>query len=123
MALRGDGVMDTRVLSAIERVPREEFVPDDLRERAYENVALPIECGQTISQPFVVAFMTQALQLGERMRVLEVGTGSGYQAAVLAQLCRRVYTVERHKALMREADKRFTRARDQQHHHPSRRRL
>jgi protein-L-isoaspartate(D-aspartate) O-methyltransferase len=107
MALRGDGVTDTRVLSAIERVPREAFVPEDMRDRAYENVALPIDCGQTISQPFVVAYMTQALQVGDRMRVLEVGTGSGYQAAVLAQLCRRVYTIERHKPLMLAAQKRF----------------
>ena len=107
MALRGDGVTDTRVLSAIERVPRQAFVPEDMRDRAYENIALPIDCGQTISQPFVVAYMTQALQVGDRMRVLEVGTGSGYQAAVLAQLCRRVYTVERHKPLIRAAEKRF----------------
>jgi protein-L-isoaspartate(D-aspartate) O-methyltransferase len=107
MALRGDGVTDTRVLSAIERVPREAFVPEDMRDRAYENTALPIECGQTISQPFVVAYMTQALQVGDRMRVLEIGTGSGYQAAVLAQLCRRVYTIERHKPLMLAAQKRF----------------
>ena len=108
MALRGDGVTDTRVLSAMERVPREAFVPEDMHERAYENTALPIACGQTISQPFVVAYMTQALQVGDRMRVLEIGTGSGYQAAVLAQLCRRVYTVERHRPLMRAAQKRFT---------------
>jgi len=107
MELRGDGITDTRVLSAIERVDRGAFVPEDIREHAYDNAALPIGCGQTISQPYVVAFMTQALQVGERMKVLEVGTGSGYQAAVLSQLCRRVYTVERHRPLLRQAEKVF----------------
>jgi protein-L-isoaspartate(D-aspartate) O-methyltransferase len=107
MGLRGDGITDTRVLSAIERVPREVFVPEDLRGQAYDNMALPIGCGQTISQPYVVAFMTQALKVGDRMKVLEIGTGSGYQAAVLSYLCRRVYTVERYRPLLREAEKRF----------------
>jgi protein-L-isoaspartate(D-aspartate) O-methyltransferase len=107
MALRGDGITDTRVLSAIERVPRDVFLEEDLRSQAYENVALPIGCGQTISQPYVVAYMTQALKVGERTKVLEIGTGSGYQAAVLSYLCRRVYTIERHRPLLREAEKRF----------------
>lgn len=107
MELRGDGITDTRVLSAIERVDREAFVPEDIREQAYDNTALPIGCGQTISQPYVVAFMTQALQIGDRMKVLEVGTGSGYQAAVLSHLCRRVYTIERHRPLLRQAEKVF----------------
>jgi protein-L-isoaspartate(D-aspartate) O-methyltransferase len=107
MALRRQGITDSRVLSAIERVPREFFVPDAFADQAYEDMALPIECGQTISQPFVVAYMTQALELGERMRVLEIGSGSGYQAAVLAHLCRRVYTIERYRTLMREAQARF----------------
>lgn len=107
MALRRQGIADARVLSAIERVPRELFVPEAFADQAYEDMALPIECGQTISQPLVVAYMTQALELGERMRVLEVGTGSGYQAAVLAHLCRRVYTIERYRTLMREAEERF----------------
>lgn len=107
MALRRQGITDSRVLSAIERVPREVFVPAAFADQAYEDMALPIECGQTISQPFVVAYMTQALELGERMRVLEIGTGSGYQAAVLAHLCRRVYTIERYRILMREAEERF----------------
>ncbi len=107
MELRGEGITDTRVLSAIERVPREAFVPEERRGNAYENLALPIGCEQTISQPYVVAYMTQALQVGERMRVLEIGTGSGYQAAVLSALCRRVYTVERHKPLLKAAEKRF----------------
>jgi protein-L-isoaspartate(D-aspartate) O-methyltransferase len=107
MELRRDGIMDTRVLSAIERVPRETFVPDALRAQAYANTALPISSGQTISQPYVVAYMTQLLELGERMKVLEVGTGSGYQAAVLSRLCRRVYTIERHRNLLAEAEARF----------------
>lgn len=107
MALRRQGITDARVLSAIERVPRELFVPAAFADQAYEDMALPIECGQTISQPFVVAYMTQALEVGDRMRVLEIGTGSGYQAAVLAHLCRRVYTIERYRTLMREAEERF----------------
>jgi len=104
MELRAQGIIDTRVLSAIERVPREDFVPADLRDQSYENTALPIGLGQTISQPLIVAIMTQALDIGERMIVLEIGAGSGYQTAVLAQLCRRVYTIERHKPLARVAE-------------------
>ncbi len=107
MELRREGVTDTKVLSAIERTPRELFVPDNFRDRAYDNSALPIGRGQTISQPLVVALMTQALEVGPRMRVLEIGTGSGYQSAVLAALCRRVYTVERHKTLLAEAEARL----------------
>ena len=107
MELRRAGITDTGVLSALERVPREEFVLSNFSDQAYENTALPIEHGQTISQPYVVAFMTQALALGPRMRVLEVGTGSGYQAAVLSRLCRRVYTVERYRSLLRQAEGRF----------------
>lgn len=107
MELRSSGVTDTRVLSAIERVPREEFTPPNFRDQAYENTALPIGHGQTLSQPTVVGLMSQALELGPRMKVLEVGTGSGYQAAILALLARRVYTVERHKPLLDEAEQRF----------------
>ena len=107
MELRALGVTDTRVLGAIERVPREAFLPDTFRDRAYENVALPVGHGQTISQPLVVALMTEALEVGERHKVLEIGTGSGYQTAVLARLCRRVFTIERHRALLKEAEKRF----------------
>jgi protein-L-isoaspartate(D-aspartate) O-methyltransferase len=107
MELRSSGVTDTRVLSAIERVPREEFTPPSFRDQAYEDTALPIGHGQTLSQPTVVALMSQALEVGPRMKVLEVGTGSGYQAAILAQLCRRVYTIERHKPLLDEAEARF----------------
>lgn len=107
MELRKGGITDTKVLSAIERLPREMFVTDIFQGQAYDNSALPIAHGQTISQPFVVAFMTQALELGPRMKVLEIGTGSGYQAAVLSQLCRRVYTIERYRSLLVEAEERF----------------
>ncbi len=91
----------------MERIPREVFVPEALRHQAYENVALPIGHHQTISQPLVVGRMTQALEIGERHRVLEIGTGSGYQAAVLSYLCRRLYTIERHQPLMQEAEARL----------------
>lgn len=105
--LQGAGVSDRRVLNVIEKTPRELFLADPFKERSYENVALPIGHHQTVSQPLVVALMTQALDLSDRMKVLEVGTGSGYQAAVLAPLCRRVYTIERHPALLHEAENRF----------------
>ena len=107
MALRKQGVTDARVLSAIERTPRENFVGEAFEHAAYDNSALPIACGQTISQPYVVAVSTVALELNENLRVLEIGTGSGYQAAVLARLCRRVYSVERHRSLHLEAERRF----------------
>jgi protein-L-isoaspartate(D-aspartate) O-methyltransferase len=109
MALRRAGVTDTRVLAAIEKIPRELFVPDAFRDKVYENTALPIGCHQTLTAPVVVGLMTQALEVGERMRVLEVGTGSGYHAAVLARLCRRVYTLERYRDLLLEAEQRFAR--------------
>lgn len=107
LALRRSGVTDTRVLAAMERIPRDAFVPVPFRDRAYDDVALPIGRHQTISQPSVVARMTQALEVGERMKVLEIGTGSGYQAAVLAGLCRRLYTVERHRELLDLAERQF----------------
>jgi protein-L-isoaspartate(D-aspartate) O-methyltransferase len=107
--LRRQGIQDARVLRAIAQVPRDLFVSGAFQAQAYENAALPIECGQTISQPYVVAVMTEALEVGARMKVLEIGTGSGYQAAVLAQLCRRVYTIERYRTLLREAEARFQR--------------
>lgn len=107
MTLRRQGIVDARVLSAIEKVPREVFVQAEDQLKAWDDNALPIDCGQTISQPYIVAFMTCALEIGERERVLEIGTGSGYQAAVLSHLCRRVYTMERHPTLMRQADKRL----------------
>ena len=104
MTLRGMGVLDPAVLSAIEVVPRELFVPAALRQHAYENASLPIALDQTISQPYVVARMTEALQLTGRERVLEIGCGSGYQAAILAFLCRRVYSMERLKPLLVDAE-------------------
>jgi protein-L-isoaspartate(D-aspartate) O-methyltransferase len=107
MELRGLGIIDPRTLGAIERVPRDAFVPAAFRDQAWENVALPIGHAQTISQPLVVALMTQALEVGDRHKVLEIGTGSGYQTAVLAKLCRRVFTMERHRGLLKEAEKRF----------------
>jgi protein-L-isoaspartate(D-aspartate) O-methyltransferase len=101
------GVTDARVLSAIAKTPREVFVDKSFDYAAYNDTALPIACGQTISQPFIVAYMTKELEVGPDMRVLELGTGSGYQAAVLSHLCRRVYSIERHRPLMREAQARF----------------
>ena len=102
-ALRSRGVTDARVLTAMERIDRGVFVRGLFAERAYEDMPLPISCGQTISQPSVVGLMTQALNVQPRDTVLEVGTGSGYQAAILSQLARRVYTVDRHRRLVREA--------------------
>lgn len=107
MALRRAGVSDKHVLGAIERTPREKFVPQGFQDQAFENRPLPIDCGQTISQPYVVAAMTAALKVTDRCKVLEIGTGSGYQAAVLARLARRVYTVERYRTLGKEAEARF----------------
>ena len=111
MALRKQGVTDTRVLSAIETIPRDMFVDQPFELNAYDNSALPIACGQTISQPYVVAFATQALEIDPKHRVLELGTGSGYQAAILSPLCRMVYTVERHKPLLAQAEERFRKLR------------
>lgn len=105
--LRRDGITGERVLKAVESVPRELFVPPTFQDRAYENIPLPIGRAQTISQPFIVALMTEMLQLEDKHRVLEIGTGSGYQAAVLSRLCRRVFTLERHQALLKEANQRF----------------
>ena len=102
-ALRSHGVTDSRVLEAMERVDRGLFVRGVFAARAYEDTPLPIACGQTISQPSVVGMMTQALDVGPRHKVLEVGTGSGYQAAILSLLARRVYTLDRHRRLVREA--------------------
>lgn len=98
-------ISDERVLSAMERVPRELFVPPASRHLAYEDIPLPIEMGQTISQPFIVALMTQAMELSGDEKVLELGTGSGYQAAILAELARKVITVERHERLVQAAEK------------------
>jgi protein-L-isoaspartate(D-aspartate) O-methyltransferase len=107
LGLRSQGVTEPRVLNALEQTPRALFVPDLFQERTWEDSALPIACGQTISQPFIVGLMTQALQIESRSRVLEIGTGSGYQTAVLSRLARYVYTIERYRTLMGEAEKRF----------------
>ena len=107
MALRGGGISDARTLGAIERTARDLFVPQGFAQHAYDDRALPIDCGQTISQPYVVGHMTQALKLDDRCKMLEIGTGSGYQAAILSRLARRVYTVERYRTLSREAEARF----------------
>jgi len=106
-AIRSKGVTDAKVLTAMENVDRAAFVRGIFTERAYEDMPLPISCGQTISQPSIVGIMTQALDLQPRDKVLEVGTGSGYQAAILAQLVRRVYTVDRYKRLVDEAEATF----------------
>ena len=111
MTLRGMGVVEADVLSAMERVPREMFVPTALSQHAYENASLPIALEQTISQPYIVARMTAALELTGRERVLEIGTGSGYQAAILSFLCRRVYSIERLRPLLVEAENRFRKLR------------
>lgn len=107
MQLRAQGIRDSKVLAAFEKIPREQFVESAFVERAYEDTALPIACGQTISQPRIVALMTQALEVNDRQRVLEIGTGSGYQAAILSRVCRMVYTIERHKDLHDVAARRF----------------
>ncbi|WP_460274549.1 protein-L-isoaspartate(D-aspartate) O-methyltransferase [Celeribacter sp. ULVN23_4] len=109
--LRSKGVTDKRTLSAMEKVDRGDFVKGLFTARAYEDMPLPIACGQTISQPSVVGLMTQALNVQPRDKVLEVGTGSGYQAAILSQLARRVYTVDRYARLVREAQVVFDRLR------------
>lgn len=107
MALRDAGIIDTRVLAAMEKIPRDLFVPRAMHDQAYEDIALPIGRGQTISQPLVVASMTEALELTDRDKVLEIGTGSGYQTCILSKLCRRVYSIERHKPLLLRAEEMF----------------
>lgn len=106
--LRAEGIEDEAVLSALADLPREDFIPKALRRQAYQNAALPISSGQTISQPYIVAYMTQILAVERKHMVLEVGTGSGYQAVVLARLCRRLFTIERHLPLLKAAEKIFT---------------
>jgi protein-L-isoaspartate(D-aspartate) O-methyltransferase len=101
--LRSKGVTDPAVLMAMESVDRAAFVKGIFADRAYEDMPLPISCGQTISQPSIVGIMTQALRINPRDKILEVGTGSGYQAAILSHLARRVYTVDRYKRLVTEA--------------------
>jgi protein-L-isoaspartate(D-aspartate) O-methyltransferase len=107
LSLRQGGVTDPAVLNAIEKTPRHLFVPNQWQERSWEDRALPIACGQTISQPLIVGLMTQALTLEPRSRVLEIGTGSGYQTAVLSPLSRLVYTIERYRTLLGDAEARL----------------
>ncbi|MGF1463876.1 MAG: protein-L-isoaspartate(D-aspartate) O-methyltransferase [Maricaulaceae bacterium] len=107
LTLRRSGISDKAVLQALERTPRDFFISEAFQDHAYDDQALPIECGQTISQPSVVALMTEALAVDDRCKVLEIGTGSGYQTAVLARLGRRIYTVERYRSLMQSAEARF----------------
>ena len=107
LELRESGISDAKILSAIEKIPREKFIPENFRNQAYDNLALPIGDNQTISQPFVVAKMTQLLELESKHKVLEIGTGSGYQSAVLSKLVRRVYTIERIKNLSIKAENIF----------------
>jgi protein-L-isoaspartate(D-aspartate) O-methyltransferase len=108
-ALRSKGVTDARVLTAMERVDRAMFVKGIFADRAYEDMPLPIASGQTISQPSVVGIMTQALNVTSRDKGLEVGTGSGYQAAILSHLARRVYTIDRYRRLVTDAKAIFER--------------
>lgn len=107
MKLRSQAILDSKILGAIERVPREIFLPQALRAHAYENASLPIAFGQTISQPFVIATSLEALDIAPSHRVLEIGTGTGYQACVLSYLCRRVYSIERLRPLFVDADLRI----------------
>jgi len=107
LELRESGISDSKILSAIEKIPREKFIPENFRNQAYDNLALPIGDNQTISQPFVVAKMTQLLAVESTHKVLEIGTGSGYQSAVLSKLVRRVYTIERIKNLLVKAENIF----------------
>ena len=107
VALKKQGIASERVLAAMAAVPRELFVEEAFADQAYADQALPMSCGQTISQPYIVAFMTEALELAGSERVLEIGTGSGYQTAILSQLCRRVYSIERYRTLSEKAGERL----------------
>ena len=107
LELRQSGISNTEVISAIEKIRREIFIPDNFRNQAYENIALPIGEDQTISQPYIVALMTQALELNKNHKVLELGTGTGYQSSILSLLSRRVYTIERIKPLLDKAENNF----------------
>jgi protein-L-isoaspartate(D-aspartate) O-methyltransferase len=106
-AIRSRGITDSRVLNAMEKIDRKKFLKGVFEEKAYQDIPLPIACGQTISQPSIVAQMTQSLNVTPRCKVLEIGTGSGYQAAILSRLARRVYTLERHLELIIQAQNVF----------------
>ena len=105
--LKIEGITDDNILSAIEKVPRELFVEQQFIHRAYENIPLPTDCGQTISQPYVVAYMISCLKLKKTDKILEIGTGTGYQTAILSHLCREVYTIEIYDKLLNQAKKRI----------------
>ncbi len=107
LELREAGIVNAKVLSALETIPREKFIPENYRNQAYENIALPIGENQTISQPYVVAKMTDLLEVKSNHKVLEIGTGSGYQCAILSKLARRIYTIERIKNLHDRSSKIF----------------
>ncbi len=107
LELREAGIANSKVLSALEKIPREKFIPETYRNQAYENIALPIGDNQTISQPYVVAKMTDLLEVEKNNKILEIGTGSGYQCAILSKLARRVYTIERIKNLHNKSTKIF----------------
>ena len=108
-SLKEQGITDQKLLLALSETPRDLFVPELFLDRSWEDSAIPINCGQTISQPFIVALMTEALKLESRHRVLEIGTGSGYQTAILSRLSRYIYTIERYRSLMLEAETRHKR--------------
>ena len=105
--LKIEGISDKNILRAIEKVPRELFVAQEFIDRAYENIPLPIDCGQTISQPYVVAYMISCLKLKKTDKVLEIGTGTGYQTAILSYLCKEVCTIEIYNKLLEQAKKRI----------------
>ena len=105
LKLRKLGVTNHKVLSILEKIPRENFIDKELSYKAYQNNALPIDCNQTISQPAVVAKMTELLEPKKSINVLEIGTGSGYQTAILSKLFKRIYSIERHKTLLEKAKK------------------
>ena len=107
LELRKLGISDSKTLSALEKIPREIFIPKTFRNQAYENIALPIGDEQTISQPLVVALMTEALELTKTHKALEIGTGCGYQTSIISLLSRRIYTIERIKSLLVNAEKNF----------------
>ena len=107
LELTKNGINDLRVLKCIEEIPRSIFIESSIKSKSNLNIALPIECGQTISQPLVVAFMSQSLNLNKKIRILEIGTGSGYQTSILSKLVRFVYTIERYETLKKIAERKF----------------
>ncbi len=107
LELTKNGINDLRVLKCIEEIPRSIFIESSIKSKSNLNIALPIGCGQTISQPLVVAFMSQSLNLNKKIRVLEIGTGSGYQTSILSKLVRFVYTIERYETLKKIAERKF----------------